>query len=118
MGSVTPFLRRAEEILDVASEAGNNSDQETAILIDRQGGIRMLDATGWSLSGLMSEFGAAAVYRVKRARGAVRVEAWDGFQRCEIQRPAAGGFPQWLAGSALPAMAYPKMLQAVAPELA
>jgi len=114
---VTPFLRRAEEILDVASEAGNDADQETAILIDRQGGIRMLDPTGWSLTGLMAEFGAAVVYRVKRARGAVRVEGWDGFQRCEIQRPAANALPHWFAGPVCPKVLQPRMLQAIAPAL-
>ena len=89
MGLVTPFLRRAEEILDVATAERHCQEQETAILIDRQGGIRMLDPAGWSLPGLLAEFGASVVYRVKKPRGSVRVEGWDGMQRCEIQRPAS-----------------------------
>jgi len=106
---VTSFLRRAEEILEVASEASHNPETETAILIDRQGGIRMLDPTGWSLPGLLAEFGAAVVYRVRKSRGTVRVEGWDGMQRCEIQRPARGAFAPVFPG---PRFVQPRMLQA------
>jgi len=113
MGFVTDFLRRAEEILEVAIGAPHDVEQETAIVIDRQGGIRMLDAAGWSLSGLMAEFGAAAVYRMKKSRGSVRVEGWDGMQRCELQRPTAGPVLP-----ALPGWGQPRMLQAIAPLVA
>jgi hypothetical protein len=115
---VTAFLERAEEILDVASEAQRDVEQETAILIDRQGGIRMLDPTGWSLSGLLAEFGAAVVYRVKKSRGTVRVEGWDGRQKCDIQRSAPGAFTGLLPAPAYPRFAHPKMLQAVAVTMA
>jgi hypothetical protein len=84
---VSQFVRKAEEILNVAT-AGGNTLTNAAILIDRQGGLRMLDATGWSLTGLAAEYGAAAVYKIERRGKAVRVEGWNGSDRCLLQRGA------------------------------
>jgi hypothetical protein len=81
---VTAFFRRAEEILRIAT----NDDSElgdTLVVLDRQGGFRMLDPTGWSLPALAAEFGAEAVYKVERRGLSVRVEGWDGSQRCLFQ---------------------------------
>ena len=85
---MSAFLQRAEDILDIAVVRGCHA-QDVAILIDRQGGMRMLNPDGWSLAALSSEFGAAAVYKVERRGGTVRVEGWDGGQRCLIQRKTA-----------------------------
>ena len=85
MPIVKAFLRRAEEILDIAM-AGDGNAGDLAILIDRQGGMRMVDPKGWSLPALCAEFGAAAVYTVERRAGTVRVEGWGGGERCLIQR--------------------------------
>jgi len=85
MPVVKAFLRRAEEILDIAM-AGDSDTADLAILIDRQGGMRMIDPKGWSLPALCAEFGAAAVYTVERRAGTVRVEGWGGGERCLIQR--------------------------------
>jgi len=82
---VSRFLQQAEDILDVAV-SGDSNDHDVAILIDRQGGMRMLDPAGWSLPALSAEFGATAVYKVERRNGTVRVEGWGGGQRCLIQR--------------------------------
>ena len=82
---VRSFLRQAEEILDVAM-AGDAGAGDLAILIDREGGIRMLDPTGWSLPALSADSGASAVYTVKRRGQTVRVEGWRGGERCLIQR--------------------------------
>ena len=57
-----------------------------AIVIDRQGGMRMLDPQGWSLPALSAEFGAAAVYAVERRGRTVPVEGCGGGERCLIQR--------------------------------
>ena len=78
------FLRCAEEIL----AAGTTFEEacNTAILIDRAGCIRVLNADGWSLHALAVESGADAIFRLQRAASAVRVEAWDGAQRCLIER--------------------------------
>jgi len=94
MPVVKAFLRRAEEILDIAM-AGDSDAADLAILIDRQGGMRMIDPKGWSLPALCAEFGAAAVYTVERRAGTVRVEGWGGGERCLIQRDPGprGPFP-------------------------
>jgi hypothetical protein len=82
---VSAFLRQAEQILEIAV-AGNTESQNQAIVIDRQGGMRMLDAAGWTLPALSSEFGAASVFRVERRGSAVRVEGMAGTERCLLQR--------------------------------
>ena len=79
------FLHRAEEILDIAV-AGTGEAGDLAIVIDRQGAMRMLEPTGWSLPAMCAEFGAAAAYRVERRGRTVRVEGWGGENRCLLQR--------------------------------
>ena len=83
---MSAFLQQAEDILDVAIAGNRYGAGDVAILIGRQGGMRMLDPAGWSLPALSAEFGASAVYKVERRGGAVRVEGWSGGQRCLIQR--------------------------------
>lgn len=83
---MSAFLQQAEDILEVAVAGNRYGANNVAILIDRQGGMRMLDPAGWSLPALSAEFGAAAVYKVERRGGTVRVEGWGGGQRCLIQR--------------------------------
>lgn len=103
---MSQFLRKAEEILDVAT-AGGSALTDTAILIDRQGGFRMMDPTGWSLTGLAAEYGAAAVYKIERRGEAVRVEGWNGSDRCLLQRGSFWGRPPGLSRAnslLLPAM--------------
>jgi hypothetical protein len=73
---VSAFLQQAEDILDVAVAGNRYGADDVAILIDRQGGMRMLNPAGWSLPALSAEYGAAAVYKVERRGGAVRVEGW------------------------------------------
>ena len=79
------FLQQAEDILDIAVE-GDSESSGLAIVIDRQGGMRMLDPQGWSLPALCAEFGAAAAYTVERRGRTVRVEGWCSGERCLIQR--------------------------------
>jgi hypothetical protein len=76
-------MRHAEEILEIAVRG----EETVAILIDRQGGVRMVDPTGWSLAALRQEYGAGYAYKVDRHAGMLRVEGWDGTQRCLLQRP-------------------------------
>lgn len=81
------LLRQAEDLLDVAA-GGDGGWASTAIVLDRRGGLRMLDAAGWSLAALKAEFGATAVFTVERRGPALRVEAWDGVERCLVERRA------------------------------
>lgn len=82
--SVSAFLRQAEDVLDTAIDGGG--DQDVVIVIGRQGGIRMMDPAGWTLSALSAEYGARAVYRVERRGDATRVEGLCGSERCLLQR--------------------------------
>lgn len=82
---MSAFLHRAEEILDIAI-AGAGDAGDLAIVIDRQGALRMLDPGGWSLPAMCAEFGAAAAYRVERRGRTVRVEGWGSGGRCLLQR--------------------------------
>jgi hypothetical protein len=104
---VKAFLRQAEEILDIAV-AGDSDASDLAILIDRQGGMRMLDPNGWSLPALSVEFGSAAVYKVERRAQTVRVEGWGGGERCLLQRNLSPRRPSDLPGMA--AFGHPMML--------
>lgn len=98
---VKSFVWQAEEILNVAM-AGDAAAGDLAILIDRQGGIRMLDPTGWSLPALSADFGASAVYTVQRRGRTVRVEGWRGGERCLIQRNLGPRRVSDLTGMSLP----------------
>ena len=86
---MTALLRQAEEILDTAAQAG--SGPELLILLDRRGSLRVLEATGWSLHGLAAEHGASAVFKVQKTRGAASVEAWNGVERCWLERQTGAG---------------------------
>lgn len=76
-------MRRAESILEVASAPGAET-AETVLVIDRSGQLRMLSADGWSLAGLIREFGAEEIYRVKKAGGRITVEGWSPTDQCTI----------------------------------
>ena len=78
-------MRQAEEILEIAV----CGKEEIAIVIDRQGGVRMIDPTGWSLPSLHLEYGAGSVYKVERRAGMLRVEGWNGSEGCLLQRRLA-----------------------------
>jgi len=79
---VSPFLRRAEEILETAILGR----EELAIVIGRGGEVRMLNPAGWSLAALRIEFGADSVYKVERVGQKVRVDGWDGSRACRLER--------------------------------
>ena len=83
---MSAFLQKAEDILDVAVAGDRYGTGDVAILIDRQGGMRMLNPAGWSLAAMGAEYGADAVYRVERRGATVQVEGWGSGQRCLIQR--------------------------------
>jgi hypothetical protein len=82
-GFVGILIRQAEDILEVASQTCDG--RRMAIVVDRQGGMRMLEPDGWSLPGLRAEFGGA-VFRIDRRGRTVRVEGFDGTDRCLLQR--------------------------------
>jgi hypothetical protein len=83
---VKALIRQAEEILEVAISSPNDATTEFAILFSGEGGMRILDGAGWGLAGLLSEFGARAVYRVERRGRRIRVEGWSGLEKCLLER--------------------------------
>lgn len=80
----------AGEILDAAAKGEGALD--IVVLKDWQGGIRVMDACGWSVSALAAEFGSKAIYRIQRSPESVRVHAWEGYQECSLARPAERSF--------------------------
>jgi hypothetical protein len=86
------------------------------MVLDRQGGFRMIEPAGWSLPGLAAEFGAEAVYKVERRGSSVRVEGWNGFERCLLQGQTSGGRARSMLGVSLAPQAT--MLQVAALALA
>jgi hypothetical protein len=94
----------AASILEAASAAGSSESSDIAILIDRQNGVRIVNADGRQLDALYREYQAASAYSVKRTSGSVVVEGQDGQNRCVLQKSiggqlpfsATGGIPQHL----------------------
>ena len=87
-----PFLTDAAGIFEIAaSAASSEASGDLAILIGRDGAIRMLDAQGWRLDRLLTEQDGRAAYRVHRDRNGVRVEGCSGPHSCvfETRTPAA-----------------------------
>jgi hypothetical protein len=85
---VESFLRDAERILETAAAAESNTP-EYVICVSRTGSLRILsDMTGWSLPALALDLGAAALYRVERKKGTVRVEGWSYGRNCVLSRDA------------------------------
>jgi hypothetical protein len=85
MSLVSPLLRHAEEILDTAI-AGT---ADIGIIVSKHGALRFIDAAGWSLPAMRTEFGAAAVYKVERGGCMVRVQGWDGDRICRVEKCVA-----------------------------
>lgn len=101
---VDALLRNAEQILETAVAAQGPEAQDCAICISSSGAVRMVaDPASWSLAALAYETGAAAVYRVERRGGQVRVEGWSQTGECVLRRQLPG--PWWSGG-------YPFLVQA------
>jgi hypothetical protein len=93
---VSTLRRKAESIFEAAIVPGAEYDN-AALVVDRSGGIRVLNSVEWSLSGIVSEFGASSVYLINRRSGQLKVEGWSATERCvisDVPRPAnaATGF--------------------------
>ncbi len=100
---MNPFLQHAEEIFATA-QGGGSEDCELAILIGRDGGIRMLAPGGWNLEGLRLHHGAEEVHLVQRRGGRVRLEARSRGESCVLETSrgertmggALADFPRYL----------------------
>jgi hypothetical protein len=83
----------AASILETASAANQSESSDIAILIDRQNGMRIVNAGGWQLDALCREYQATSAYTVKRTSQSVVVEAQDGQNRCVLKKSFGGQWP-------------------------
>ena len=82
---MSKLFRRADSILEAASVPGASS-VGTAIVMDREGRMRILNLEGWTLDGIIGELGAAEVYLVRHGADAITVEAWSTTDRCTVTK--------------------------------
>jgi hypothetical protein len=84
---VSNLRRVAESIFEAASNPAAEY-QNAALVVDRAGGVRVLDCAAWSLTAIISEFGASEVYLIARKSGQLKVEAWSTAEVCVVTKPA------------------------------
>jgi hypothetical protein len=82
---MSDLSRRAESILEAASVPGARS-AGTAIVLDRAGSMRILSSEGWTLNGIIGEFGAAEVYMIGNCARAITVEGWSPTDHCTVRQ--------------------------------
>ncbi len=111
---MSEFLRNAESILDgaAAALASGGQPSEMAILVGRDGAIRIVAEPDWPLGALEAHHGARLAYRVSGHDGRVRVEGRCGGASCVlVAEPPVTVARRLLAGSAwassLPAACLP-----------
>jgi len=87
MPCVSGFLAEVGQIFEVATAASGAGEApcDLAILVQPDGALRMMDASGWQLPALAAHTGAQTVYRVTRDSGRVRVEGRSGPRSCLLQ---------------------------------
>ncbi|HUO30816.1 MAG TPA: hypothetical protein VMU80_16445 [Bryobacteraceae bacterium] len=97
---VGAFWADAESLFETARQAEQAGlpDCDLAILIGPQGGIHMLPAAGWSLTGLLAEHGAQTAYRVTREHGGLRLEGRSGPDTCLLRRASDNDIARELLG--------------------
>ena len=99
---VGKFLQHANEIFSTARTGSEDCD--LAILMSRNGGIHIVDSSGWNLDPLRIHHDAEAVYRIWRHGGGVQLEARASGQSCVMRsenpahlcRGLFADFPQYL----------------------
>jgi len=96
-------LQQAEEILDTAVCADRNA--AVVILVDCQGGMRVLDPAGWTVAALKAEFAADMVFKIVTSAELTSVEAWGGHDHCVVERHSVPAPAPWL--TLMPAVCHP-----------
>jgi hypothetical protein len=101
---VSRFLDDAVRIFETAEAApAGDACGELNILIDGEGGLRIVQAAGWNPDALRQHYGARTSYRVTRTRDGIRLEGRGPGGTCRIQSekpqmpglPLRGGVPQY-----------------------
>ena len=87
------FLRNGQSVLETARAATSRDEpgEALAIVIGRDGSLRAVTGSEWTLEALAAEHGARAVFRVSRTRAKLRVEGRSGTRSLllEEEMPAA-----------------------------
>jgi hypothetical protein len=81
------FLTNAQEIFDVARAEGNDEREEFALLIDSEGGIRMIMGAPFAFEAVAA--GCRSAYQVTRGREGVRLVGRSGGKTCMFQENCA-----------------------------
>lgn len=79
------FFDNAQRILDVAASAEANGPDEFAVLLGRDGGMRIVMNQAFQLAAAAADAGADAAYRVVRSESGVRVEGHAWGQDCLLE---------------------------------
>ncbi len=81
------FLEDAERIFEsaMAAAALDSGRSDMAILLDSNRAIRIVDASGWQLESLRSDYGATTVYRIARDAAGVCLEGRSGQRSCRLK---------------------------------
>jgi len=85
---VGSLLRNAESIFEIAIAPAAEYDN-AALVVDRSGGMRILNSAEWSLPAIICEFGASEVYLIERRSGRLKVEGWSATESCIVTRTRA-----------------------------
>src|SRR6476659_89071 len=91
MESVDWFADHAASIFDTARTALESGQPpgELTIIVGREGGIRVITESDWSLDSLAAEHGSASIYRVTQQKGSVRLEGRSGARTCIFEADTA-----------------------------
>jgi hypothetical protein len=97
-------------ILETASGQQETAGSDFAILLDHGNSIRIVDAVGWRLEALQTEYQAGTAFLVKRTSTSVRVEAQSGVNHCALQTTLVSGSWAALTGGVAPHLIRPESL--------
>ncbi len=81
---VTEMFRNTESIFETAASA-EAEPGDLAILVGRNGSLRLVMGGDWPLESLISEHGSSAAYKVTRTASQVRVEGRSGASLCVLE---------------------------------
>ena len=103
------FLEDAERIFEsaMAAAAVDSDHSEVAILLDSRRAIRIVDAAGWQLDSLQSDYGATTVFRVARGASGVCLEGRSGQRSCRLRAESPAAAARGLLNARFPQVTGP-----------
>mgnify|MGYP005849314121 CR=1 FL=1 len=94
------FLANAANILEAAEDAAaaHSAAEDWTILLDADGGMRLVAASDWPLDSLAREHNAQSAYRVQRRASRVTLEALQGARSLRLASTPAASAARLLLG--------------------